>query len=236
VDFVLELPTPFGRVVVYGVRRNDVRLAAHRVVEELQAGGSDGSLRSSISHSGDMALVAQGEGVHVGVDVERPRQIRHPDRLAERMLTPAELTEWRELTGVAGQVELVRWWTRKEACVKLTGAGLRTPLHQVVLGRANGSGRRRATGDGVAGRDVEVLDLALPDGFVGALAWAGLPLSHAGIRRTTTPYTGGGTMFETETPGTETPPTETPGEGGGEGGDEGGGGDVGGGEGGGATA
>jgi 4'-phosphopantetheinyl transferase len=87
-----------------------------------------GRLSFNLSHSGGLALVAIAPGgTEVGVDVERLRPRRDLVRLAARWL-PAE-----DAAAVAGAAEAEREaafyaaWTRHEARVKCTGAGLSGP-------------------------------------------------------------------------------------------------------------
>jgi 4'-phosphopantetheinyl transferase len=89
----------------------------------------------NLSHSGELALIAiAAAGVEVGVDVERLRPRRDVARLAARWL-PAADAEAVAAAGdaVAGQGDDPREavfyaaWTRHEARVKCTGAGLSGP-------------------------------------------------------------------------------------------------------------
>jgi 4'-phosphopantetheinyl transferase len=186
----------------------------------------------NVSHSGERALIAISGGVEVGVDLERPRRLHRPERLAARILNARDLASWRSVPIAHREVELMRWWTRKEAYAKLVGSGLRTPLGEIELSRSGPREPWLVGGRDTPGGTVAIVDLDLESGWSGALAGAGLRLVHAGIRGITTPYPRRRLMFETETPeapGIEMPPIETPDEGGGdEGGDEGGDGDEGG--------
>jgi phosphopantetheinyl transferase len=100
--------------------------------------GSDGKPRLAVeperlsfnlAHSGDLALVAIAPGgAEVGVDVERVKERRDLARLAVRWLPG------RDATSVAaappgGERERLFYaaWTRHEARVKCTGAGLAGP-------------------------------------------------------------------------------------------------------------
>ncbi|MFG1645614.1 4'-phosphopantetheinyl transferase family protein [Amycolatopsis sp. NPDC049252] len=71
----------------------------------------------SLSRSGGLALIAVTSGVRVGVDVEEIREVDH-DGLAARTLRPEEAAAVRE------PVTFFRYWTCKEAYLKVDGRGL----------------------------------------------------------------------------------------------------------------
>lgn len=78
-------------------------------------------LRFSVSHAGDLALIALGMDRDVGVDIERVRRPRYGDRIAERLFDP---TTCRLLAGLPP----AEWthvfhhaWTQREAFVKAVG-------------------------------------------------------------------------------------------------------------------
>ncbi|MDJ1157411.1 4'-phosphopantetheinyl transferase superfamily protein [Chelatococcus sp. SYSU_G07232] len=84
----------------------------------------------SMSHSGEVALVAVGGGGILGVDIEgceQPVERRWFDGSwttgEERRLTPVALSDR----------HLLRLWTRKEAAVKALGRGLSQPLTDVAV-------------------------------------------------------------------------------------------------------
>jgi 4'-phosphopantetheinyl transferase len=88
-----------------------------------------GRLSFNLSHSGGLALVAVAPGgVEVGVDVERLRPRRDLVRLAARWLPGADAAA---VADAASDDERERRfyaaWTRHEARVKCTGAGLGGP-------------------------------------------------------------------------------------------------------------
>ena len=109
-----------------------------------------GRLAFNLSHSGGLALVAvAGGGAEVGVDVERIRPRRDLTRLAARWLTTADA----KAIAAAPEAERERAfyvaWTRHEARVKCTGAGLAGPA---------------------AGPEVVAHELAIDDGYAAAVA------------------------------------------------------------------
>lgn len=108
-----------------------------------------GEIRFNLSHSGEVAAVAVADQ-EVGIDVQEVRKLHDPDALARRILAPGE----------AG-VDLLRAWARKEAVVKATGEGLRRNLAEVQVYPPAGPWW--------------VEDIAVPEGYVGAVAGLGRP-------------------------------------------------------------
>ena len=88
-----------------------------------ELGGS--GLEFNVSHSFHLAIVVVARGRSVGIDVERVRSNIEIEQLARRFFAPAEA---RRLTEEARPedrlVSFFRCWTRKEAYLKLRGAGL----------------------------------------------------------------------------------------------------------------
>lgn len=87
-----------------------------------------GRLSFNLSHSGGLAMVAIAPGgTDVGIDVERLRPRRELVRLAQRWLPAADAAA--VATAVEAEREAVFYaaWTRHEARVKCTGAGLAGP-------------------------------------------------------------------------------------------------------------
>ena len=85
----------------------------------------------NLSHSDDLALVAVAHDRPIGVDVERwSEEVEHLE-LAERFFSPAERLALRALAH--DRRRLVQGffaaWSRKEAYLKATGAGITRGLH-----------------------------------------------------------------------------------------------------------
>lgn len=85
----------------------------------------------SLSHSGRFVAVAVAPGP-VGVDVQAPRPLRHPDRLGA-LLSP---------DGPHDEAALLRAWTRWEALAKATGEGMLRHVHPVPEGAVLAAGHR----------------------------------------------------------------------------------------------
>ncbi|WP_405057222.1 4'-phosphopantetheinyl transferase superfamily protein [Kribbella sp. NBC_01505] len=86
----------------------------------------------SVSHSGDWVGLAIGTAP-VGLDVERIDSVQEVDGVAGMSLAPEELQELKRYDGIDKARAFTRYWTRKEALVKATGAGLGTALWTVVV-------------------------------------------------------------------------------------------------------
>jgi 4'-phosphopantetheinyl transferase len=115
-------------------------------------------LRFNLSHSGDLAVIALSRDAEVGIDVERTSR---RSAVVERTLTDGERAT---LNGQDRHTQLLRIWCRKEAMAKARGGGL---------------GWAPETFDTTAPGDISLSDLALDDGYVGALAIDGPPAAVA---------------------------------------------------------
>lgn len=85
----------------------------------------------SWSHSGDRLLVGVGEGVRLGVDLERLRPRPRALVLARRFFAPAEAQALSALPEAARETAFVRLWCAKEAVLKAHGRGLAFGLHRL---------------------------------------------------------------------------------------------------------
>jgi 4'-phosphopantetheinyl transferase len=136
-------------------------------------------LHVSLSHSGDWVAVATTRLGPVGVDVERigPADYR---KLLRHVADDAEQPEIRT-TG-----DFYRCWTRKEAVLKATGDGLRTPMPGVRL-RTEGGRPVLVSYAGRPGLVAQLADLGPRAGYHAAVAvLTGAPLTveeHAAATR-----------------------------------------------------
>jgi len=89
-------------------------------------------LSFSLSHSGTVTVIAVAPGARVGADVEVIRPRRYLDRLAARILTPAELAYWQGLPVPERLPMFLRHWTEREAYLKGLGLGLTRPLRDAL--------------------------------------------------------------------------------------------------------
>jgi 4'-phosphopantetheinyl transferase len=129
-------------------------------------------LRVSLSHSGDLALVAVTDRRPIGVDIQELTDRVDAPRLAARYFSDVEA---RFVAGVdratRQTVRFARLWVRKEACVKAVGGRL---LQGMRLPVAN-AGTRVLVHDpsGTLPGPFLVHDLPVPRGFRAAVALAG---------------------------------------------------------------
>ncbi len=86
------------------------------------------TLGFSLSHSGDLSIVALADGVRVGADVEEIRARPRLARLARRVLGPGEYEAWSSLPETAALRSFLESWTAKEAYLKATGEGISRPM------------------------------------------------------------------------------------------------------------
>jgi 4'-phosphopantetheinyl transferase len=87
----------------------------------------------SISHSGEMAVVAFTRGIRVGVDIEHIGHRDDDSAIAELILSPSEHLVFAGLSRTEHNVFLRRYWTRKEAILKATGDGLLVPPNSLTV-------------------------------------------------------------------------------------------------------
>jgi 4'-phosphopantetheinyl transferase len=120
----------------------------------------------SLSRSGGLAALAMAERRRVGVDIQEIRPALVATRMAARFYPAAEARFVLAGRGPAGQADrFTRLWTRKEACLKVTGGRLIAGLRQAVLGTG--------AADGDQGGAPLIRDLRVPPGFRGAVAAEG---------------------------------------------------------------
>lgn len=129
------------------------------------AGPWRGELEFSVSHSGELAAVATSRERALGIDVEVVRPVRMVAEIARRYLDPATADRIGRLGGTERHVAFLREWTRLEAAAKATGRGMAAILDSP----------RELAGDD----RVEVTELSVPEGYVGALALVSSPAASA---------------------------------------------------------
>jgi 4'-phosphopantetheinyl transferase len=126
------------------------------------------ALHFNLSHGAGLAALAIAS-CKVGIDIE---EVRPVDRaVAERFFSADENADLRGLRGADWRDAFFRCWTRKEAVVKALGTGLslRLASFDVSVGRA-APRLLRLEGCPNATSQWSIVDVALPRGFVGAIA------------------------------------------------------------------
>ncbi len=91
-------------------------------------------IRFSLSHSHALALIAVGTRGPLGADVEHLRPVPDALTLAERHFTPREYEALLALPAARRGLAFLTCWTRKEACLKAIGLGLRVRPDTVEVG------------------------------------------------------------------------------------------------------
>lgn len=87
----------------------------------------------SVSHSGELALIAITVGRRVGVDVEQHDAMVKTLKLAARFFSPREAAQLAGLPEGDQFAGFYRGWTCKEAYLKATGFGLSFPLGKFTV-------------------------------------------------------------------------------------------------------
>ena len=127
---------------------------------------------TSWSHSGGQLLVALGDGVAVGADLERLRPRARALELAQRFFAPGESAWLHAQPDAARDLAFVRLWCAKEAVLKAHGRGIAFGLHRFEVGERDGAMRLLAAdpalGD-VARWSLHEFEPA--PGYRAALAW-----------------------------------------------------------------
>ncbi len=113
------------------------------------------------SHAGDLVLLALHPSQAVGVDTERLARHFNLERLASRLLSEQDHLALGLLPAQQQRAFLLAHWCRLEAQLKCSGLGL---------------AGLDALGKGADSPPLNLLALALPEGYCGALAWAQPPI------------------------------------------------------------
>lgn len=129
--------------------------------------GDDAGLRFSTSRSEDLGLVACSRRMEVGVDVEAIGPVTDVEGFAARFLSASERRALATRPVEHRQAALFACWTRKEAYLKATGAGLSVPPVTVEVWM--GDDRPIP----LSGWSVQ--GLVVPRGFAAAIAGSGRP-------------------------------------------------------------
>ncbi|MBC7988527.1 MAG: 4'-phosphopantetheinyl transferase superfamily protein [Luteimonas sp.] len=141
----------------------------------------DGRHDASWSHSGDILLIAVGEDVDVGVDVELLKPRKRALELARRYFT-ADETAWLAAQAATARDEaFVRLWCAKEAVLKAHGRGLAFGLHRLAFVEREGALTLAATAPQLGAPETwTVHEFAPLPGYRAALAWRARRLGDTG--------------------------------------------------------
>lgn len=141
----------------------------------LAADPQEMDLRFNLSHSEELAIIAITQSREVGIDLEFLKAETATTDIAQRFFAPGEIKQLNLASTEQQQALFYRFWTRKEAFIKAIGQGVSFPLDQVDTSEQMGEewSMVKATEEGWAAQKWMGLDLALPDGFLGALVVEG---------------------------------------------------------------
>jgi 4'-phosphopantetheinyl transferase len=141
----------------------------------LKNAGPDGPILFNMSHSEGLVIVAVTLDCCVGVDTEFIRPIEDIDSLAQRFFTTREQALVQAAPVDRKEHVFYRCWTRKEAYIKAIGKGFSIPLDSFDSSLALGAQGRwlQTTNDSLADNTWWLSDLALLEGYVGALVVEG---------------------------------------------------------------
>lgn len=95
--------------------------------------GALAHLGTGWTHSGGHLLVALGQGVRLGVDLERICERPRRDEVIARFFHPAEVDWLQALDEPERQHWFFRLWCAKEAILKCHGQGISYGLHRFAL-------------------------------------------------------------------------------------------------------
>lgn len=124
------------------------------------------------SHSGEVLVLALGESVELGVDVERVRDRPRLGEIAARFFHPHETAWLQALPAQAMAEAFVRLWCAKEAVLKAHGQGLSFGLHKLVFEPLDGALRMTRCDPALgAPGDWRLHEWVPMDGYRAALAW-----------------------------------------------------------------
>lgn len=99
----------------------------------IEGPGSVTRLEFNMAHSEDLALIAVGQDVPLGVDLERVRAIEDAENLVTRFFSKRESVAFERLPETLRPCAFFNLWTRKEAWLKATGEGIGHLLDQVEV-------------------------------------------------------------------------------------------------------
>jgi 4'-phosphopantetheinyl transferase len=144
------------------------------------------------SASAELAVFAIGHGMELGIDVERIRPVPDAKAIVRRFGSASEAADYRVVPEQDRDAAFLRWWTAKEAFVKMIGSGLDHPLDTFSVSFPSPSNASTLPSPARGGGDFELrllevggsrdaanrfslTELAPAPGYVGTLVVAGRP-------------------------------------------------------------
>ncbi len=136
-------------------------------------------IQFSLSHSGDVTLVAVSRGRAVGIDVELVRKIPDVRQIVDRFFSVDERRLFASLPSTDFDERFFVYWTSKEAFLKATGEGLSYPLDKfsvVFWGREPEGSIHERDADSARTGCWRIVRLCPGPGYSGALVLSGLEI------------------------------------------------------------
>jgi 4'-phosphopantetheinyl transferase len=132
------------------------------------------TLHFNVAHSNDLILIALTRVCAVGVDVEWIHSVRDTENIASHFFSPREVVELMALPKEQRALAFLNLWTRKEACLKATGAGLSDMIEQIEVSFLPGEPARMLaiSGDPQAAACWTLVELTPASEFKAAVAAA----------------------------------------------------------------
>lgn len=90
-------------------------------------------LQFNLAHSNELALIAVTHNARIGIDLEFVRPLSDMDALVSRFFSKRESALFQELAEPEKPAAFFNLWTRKEALLKATGAGIAGGLDKVEV-------------------------------------------------------------------------------------------------------
>jgi 4'-phosphopantetheinyl transferase len=147
-----------------------------RMAAALRTAPGSAPLHFNLAHSEDLAAFAITSAGPVGVDVEQVRQLKDMDHLVARFFSARENERFQQLAAINKPSAFFNLWTRKEALLKATGAGIAGGLNNVEVSFLEGEPARLLSiaddPSKAAGWFLHNLEAAA--GFAGAVAVQGI--------------------------------------------------------------
>jgi 4'-phosphopantetheinyl transferase len=151
------------------LRRDPARLtfeAGEHGRPRMAVEGERACIDFNLTHSGDLALLAIVAHGPIGVDVEALREVVRSVALARRYMTVAETDVIEAASAAQRSATFLTCWTRKEAVLKSSGAGLTLAPRSIEVGASAADTLIRAPLG--SGERLRVRSFVPREGYVGA--------------------------------------------------------------------
>lgn len=113
-----------------GVARAEVRIERGPRGRPRLAG--DAGVDFNVTHTGERALIGIGQGLRIGVDLERRDRVLNTAGVARKFMTESERSALPSDADAARR-DLLQLWTCKEAMSKATGDALSAPFARIAV-------------------------------------------------------------------------------------------------------